>query len=231
MMQLAFVKEISDELLVKETTQRLYQVGGEAENLSFMELLCLLIGKGTKKASLQQIVNHILDLKNEYGLKQLTVERLMSIEGLNRSKSQSIIAAFELGRRIYNEDHQQKYTIRSPEDAARYLDEMKHLQQEHFVVLFLDTKNQVIGKKTVFIGSLNSSIVHPRETFKEAIMRSAASIVVAHNHPSGHSEPSREDIEVTKRLCESGKLVGIELLDHVIIGSLGFTSLKEKGYL
>jgi DNA repair protein RadC len=223
-------KEIPDLILVKETTDRLYQAG-DVGNLSFNELLYLLIGKGTKTSSLQEIVNQILEIKHEYGLKNLPVERLMSIKGLTKSKCQSIIAALELGRRVYNENSQQRYTIRSPEDAAKYLDELKHCQQEHFVVLFLNTKNEVIGKKTVFIGSLNASIVHPREVFKEALLRSAASIVVGHNHPSGNPEPSREDIEVTKRLIEVGKMVGIELLDHVIIGFQRYISLKEKGYI
>ena len=109
--------------------------------------------------------------------------------------------------------------------------EMSSLQQEHFVVLFLNVKNQVLHKQTIFIGSLNSSIVHPREIFREAVKRSAASIICAHNHPSGNATPSPEDIEVTKRLQEAGYIIGIELVDHVIIGDHQFTSLKEKGYM
>jgi DNA repair protein RadC len=108
---------------------------------------------------------------------------------------------------------------------------MRFLTQEHFVTLYLNTKNQVLHKKTVFIGSLNASIVHPREVYKEALRRSAASIICIHNHPSGDPSPSREDIEVTKRLNECGKILGIDLLDHLIIGENKFVSLKEKGYL
>ena len=108
---------------------------------------------------------------------------------------------------------------------------MRHLNQEHFVALFLNTKNQIIHQQTIFIGSLNASIVHPREVFREAVKRSAASIIVAHNHPSGDPTPSQEDIQVTKRLNESGKMIGIDLLDHIIIGDRKFISLKEKGYL
>lgn len=108
---------------------------------------------------------------------------------------------------------------------------MKHLTQEHFIVLFLDTKNYIIGQKTIFIGSLNKAIVHPREVFKEAIKRSSASVICAHNHPSGDATPSQQDIQLTHRLYEAGELIGIRLLDHLIIGDNQFTSLKEKGYL
>jgi DNA repair protein RadC len=108
---------------------------------------------------------------------------------------------------------------------------MRFLSQEHFVCLYLNTKNQVLHKQTIFIGSLNASIVHPREVFREALKRSAASIICLHNHPSGDPAPSREDIEVTKRLVECGKMIGIDVLDHLIIGENKFVSLKEKGYL
>jgi DNA repair protein RadC len=111
------------------------------------------------------------------------------------------------------------------------MEEMRFLTQEHFVCLYLNTKNQVLHKRTIFIGSLNASIVHPREIFKEAFRRSAASIICLHNHPSGDPAPSKEDIEVTKRLVECGKIIGIDLLDHLIIGEHKYVSLKEKGYL
>ncbi|GAE93031.1 DNA repair protein RadC [Gracilibacillus boraciitolerans JCM 21714] len=111
------------------------------------------------------------------------------------------------------------------------MNEMRYLKQEHFVALFLDTKNKVIHKETVFIGSLNASIVHPREVFRIAIKKASGSIIVCHNHPSGDPIPSNEDVQVTKRLKESGKMIGIEVLDHIIIGDGNFISLKEKGYL
>src|SRR5699024_1835708 len=136
------------------------------------------------------------------------------------------------GKRCNTEGRNNRFIIRSPKDAADYLmEEMRSLNQENFVALLLDTKNQVIHKMTIFIGSVNASIVHPRETFKEAIKRSAASIVVAHNHPSGNPKPSEEDIHVTRRLVETGKITGIEVLDHLIIGDRKFISLKEEGYI
>ncbi len=149
---------------------------------------------------------------------------------LRRHHSSSSL--FELGRRMVRLEYQNRYSIRSPEDCARYMmEEMRFLQQEHFVCLYLNTKNQVIHRQTIFIGSLNSSIVHPREVFKEAFRRAAASIICLHNHPSGDPAPSREDIEVTKRLVECGRIIGIEVLDHIIIGDHKFVSLKEKGHI
>jgi DNA repair protein RadC len=165
-------------------------------------------------------------------LKSATLEEMTEIKGIGHAKAIQILAAVELGRRVTNLAFSDRYVIRSPEDGAKYMmNEMRFLNQEHFVCLFLNTKNQVIHKQTIFIGSLNASIVHPREIFKEGLRSSAASIICLHNHPSGHPEPSREDIEVTKRLVECGRIIGIDILDHLIIGENKFVSLKEKGYL
>lgn len=163
-------------------------------------------------------------------LLDVTEEELLQIKGVGKVKAKQIVSALKLAR-MNPCPIENRFTIRSPEDAYNYLSEMKYLTQEHFVVLGLNTKNEVIFKETVFIGSLNASIVHPRETFKNLIRRSCASAIVAHNHPSGQPDPSREDIDVTKRLSEAGKIIGIELLDHVIIGAKSYVSLKEKGYL
>jgi DNA repair protein RadC len=157
---------------------------------------------------------------------------MTEIKGIGQAKAIQVLAAVEIGRRIANLNYQDRYVIRSPEDGANYvMNDMGFLSQEHFVCLYLNTKNQVLHKQTIFIGSLNASIVHPREVFREALKRSAASIICLHKHPSGDPAPSREDIEVTKRLVECGKMIGIEVLDHLIIGENKFVSLKEKGYL
>jgi DNA repair protein RadC len=127
---------------------------------------------------------------------------------------------------------EERFTVRSPQDAADLMmDELQHLAQEHFVCLFLNTKNQVIGKDTIFIGSLNASIVHPREVFRRAIQRASAAVICLHNHPSGDPSPSAEDRNVTKRLQEAGKLLGIDVLDHIIIGEQSFYSMKENGLM
>ena len=229
-MTTSFTRNDAD--VVRETQTRLYEADGGIEALNVSELLHLILGAGTKTHPLEEVVNEILALKSGYGLKGVSPNYLRSmVSGLTQKKAEALLAALELGRRVYTEEPAIGQTIRSPEDAASMLMEMKHLTQEHFVALFLNTKNVVIGKKTVFVGSLNASIVHPRELFHEAIQRTAASIIVGHNHPSGNSQPSREDIDVTKRLVEAGKLIGIEVLDHVIVGFNQYTSLKEKGYL
>ncbi|MGJ7920552.1 RadC family protein [Neobacillus sp. LXY-4] len=202
-------------------------------SLSNHELLAIMLRTGTKNESVLQLSNRLLThFEGLRLLKDATLEEITAIKGIGSAKAIQILAAVEIGRRIANLVHEDRYVIRSPEDGAKLMmNEMRFLTQEHFVCLYLNTKNQVLHKQTVFIGSLNASIVHPREVFKEALRRSAASIIAVHNHPSGDPAPSREDIEVTKRLAECGKIIGIDLLDHLIIGENKYVSLKEKGYL
>lgn len=203
-----------------------------ARFLSNQELLAILLRTGTKKESVLQLSQRVLtNFDGLYLLKDATIEELCEIKGIGTAKAVEVCAALELGRRISKLQIEERFIIRSPEDVSRYvMEDMRFLTQEHFVCLYLNTKNHVLHRETVFVGSLNASIVHPREVFKEAFRRSAASIICLHNHPSGDPTPSREDIEVTKRLRECGKVLGIELLDHVIIGDQRFISLKEKGY-
>ena len=202
-------------------------------SLSNHELLAILLRTGTKDESVLQLSNRMLrQFEGLRMLKDATVEEITSIKGIGTAKAVQIMAALELGRRIGRLQYEERYVVRSPEDGAKYvMEEMRFLSQEHFVCLYLNTKNQILHKQTIFIGSLNASIVHPREVYKEAFKRSAASIIAIHNHPSGDPTPSREDIEVTKRLVECGKIIGIELLDHLIIGEHKYVSLKEKGYV
>jgi len=203
------------------------------QSLSNQELIAILLRTGTKQESVLSLANRVLTyFEKLHELKHATLEEIMSIKGIGQAKAVQLLAAVELGRRLSQKQVDSRFTVRSPKDAASFLmPEMSSLQQEHFVALYLNTKNQVIHKQTIFIGSLNSSIVHPREIFKEAIKRSAASIICAHNHPSGNAAPSPEDIEVTKRLQEAGYIIGIELIDHLIIGDHQYFSLKEQGYI
>lgn len=211
--------------------ERLLNLG--AGHLSNQELLAILLGSGTKEESVMTLSNRVLmHFEGLKLLKDATIEELTAIKGIGTAKGVLLLSAMELGRRMNQYKPNDRYVIRSPEDGADYvMEEMRNLKQEHFVVLFLNTKNQIIHRQTIFIGSLNASIVHPREVYREAVKRSAASIVCAHNHPSGDPSPSQEDIHVTRRLVESGKMIGIELLDHLVIGDRKFISLKEKGYL
>jgi DNA repair protein RadC len=211
--------------------ERLLNLG--AGHLSNQELLAIILGSGTKEESVMTLANRLLmHFEGLKLLKDATIEELTAIKGIGSAKGVLILSALELGKRLSQYKPNERYIIRSPEDGAEYImEELRNLNQEHFVVLFLNTKNQIIHRQTIFIGSLNASIVHPREVFREAVKRSAASIIVAHNHPSGDPTPSQEDIHVTKRLAESGRMIGIELLDHLVIGDRKFVSLKEKGYL
>ena len=211
--------------------ERLVRQG--ASSLSNQELIAILLRTGTKQESVLHLANRVLNYFEQIQeLKHASIEEITAVKGIGQAKAVQLLAAVELGKRLSQQKTDDKFTIRSPKDAATYLmADMTSLNQEHFVTLFLNVKNQILHKQTIFIGSLNASIVHPREIFREAVKRSAASIICAHNHPSGNPAPSKEDIDVTKRLYEAGLLMGIELLDHVIIGDHQFISLKEKGYM
>ncbi|MCR8994060.1 JAB domain-containing protein [Brevibacillus sp. 7WMA2] len=211
--------------------ERLLRQGSGA--LSDVELLAILLRTGTEKDPVHRVAQRLLAVFGD--LQQLaaaTNEELTDINGIGPVKAVEIQAALELGRRSAIKARDIRISIRLPKDVADFMmPEMAGLVQEHFVCLFLNTKNQVIGKKTVFVGSLDSSIVHPRDIYREAIKRSCASIICLHNHPSGDPAPSKEDINVTKILLQAGDLVGIPLLDHLIIGDGHYVSLKEQGYM
>ncbi|MED4890372.1 MULTISPECIES: RadC family protein [Heyndrickxia] len=211
--------------------ERLIRTG--AESLSNQELLAILLRTGMKEESVLELANRLIrHFEGLRFLKDASLEEMTAIKGIGTAKAVQILAAIELGRRIANLQRDARCVIRTPQDGANYvMNDMRFLSQEHFVCLYLNIKNQVIHRQTIFIGSLNASIVHPREVFKEALRRSAASIICFHNHPSGDPSPSKEDIEVTKRLAECGKIMGIEILDHLIIGEKKFVSLRQKGYL
>lgn len=211
--------------------ERMLQFGPGA--LSHAELLAVMLRTGTYAESAVRLGQRLLreagSLRN---LVDMSVEQLTAIKGVGPAKALQIQAGIELGRRLARSAMEERVTIRSPQEAAGYvMEDMRYLQKEHFICLFLNTKNQVIGQETLSMGSLNASIVHPREVFRAAIKRSSASIICAHNHPSGDPTPSPEDIEITGRLAEAGRIIGIELLDHIVIGDRRFVSLKEKGLM
>lgn len=204
-----------------------------AESLSQAELLAILLRTGTRRESAIHIAQQMLGkIGGLRGLVDLSIEELTEINGIGPAKAIQLKAGIELGRRLANSRFTMPVIIRSPQDAAEILTEqLRYLQKEHFVCLFLNTKNHVIGQETLSMGSLNASIVHPREVFRAAIKCSSASIICAHNHPSGDPTPSPEDISLTSRLLKAGEIVGIEVLDHLIIGDNGFVSLKEQGHM
>lgn len=224
-------------LLIKDIPQgdrpreRLIKYGPEA--LSNSELLAIIIRTGTKNVNALSLAQTILSLGDGLKfLKESSIQELSSISGIGNSKAAIIKASVELGNRVRSFKGRENIKITSPKDVANMLlDDMRYLKKEHFKVVFLNVKNVVIDVSDLSIGSLNSSIVHPREVYYDAIKKTAYSIIVCHNHPSGDPTPSKEDISITKRLIEVGKIIGIELLDHIIIGNDDYISFKEKGLI
>lgn len=220
-------------LLPKSERPRERLLAHGASGLSNRELVAIVLQTGRDGVSVTHLADEVLAKAGQLrGLLDFGMEELMSVKGIGQAKAAQLLAAIELGRRICGSPTKEKQTIRSPEDVSDLLmDRMRYLDREHFIVLFLDTKNNVLAQETVSMGSLNASIVHPREVFRSAVKKSVASIIAVHNHPSGDPKPSQEDIEVTERLKAAGQLLGIPLLDHVIIGDRCYVSLKQKGYL
>jgi DNA repair protein RadC len=210
--------------------ERLYHVG--AGEMSLQELLAVVIGVGSKGAGAPLVALRMLKRFGDLvTLGNAGVDELSSIPGIGFAGACRLVAAFELGKRFARDSKSNGGTVRTPQDIARlFIDEMRHYDREHFKAALLNTKNQLLKVVTVSIGSLNASIVHPREILKPAITSSAASIILVHNHPTGDPTPSKEDIEFTNRFAKCGRLIGIELLDHVIIGAGTYKSLKEGGY-
>lgn len=211
--------------------ERMVRLGPEA--LSHAELLAILLRTGSRRESAIHLAHRILqDCGGLRRFAERSWDELTHIPGVGPIKALELQASLELGRRVVRSRLPEAVAVARPQDAADLLmEELRHLREEHFVVLFLNTKNRVIGRQTLSIGSLNASVVHPREVFRAAIRRSSASILCAHNHPSGDPTPSPEDLQLTRRLAEAGELVGIELLDHIVIGDNRFISLKELGCL
>ena len=210
--------------------ERLYHVG--AKGLSLQEVLAIVIGGGTRGAgALMLSLRVIQEFGDLVSLGRAEVDDLIKIPGVGFARACQIVAAFELGKRFARDSGTNGSSVKTPGDIARlFMDEMQHYDREYFKAAYLNTKNQVLKVATISIGSLNASIVHPREILKPAISASAASIILVHNHPTGDPTPSREDIEFTNRFAKCGKLIGIELLDHVIIGAGRYKSLKEGGF-
>ncbi|TGC08312.1 RadC family protein [Methanolobus halotolerans] len=210
--------------------ERLLKYGPEA--LSSSELLAIILRTGSRK---ENVINMCSRIFSEYSLKQLSqanVSKLTQIHGIGSAKAAQIAAVFELARKLEGFTDEPKRKIRSPADVYSLLyPKMREHKRERLVALLLDTKNHVLREEVISIGSLNANIVHPREVFKAALIESCASVILSHNHPSGDPTPSREDIAVTEKLAEGGKLLGIDVLDHVVIGDGRYVSLKDEGYV
>jgi len=201
-----------------------------AERLTDSELLAILLSTGNRETNVLELASNILQAyKGITGLKDLSMEELMQQKGIGKAKATTILAAVELGKRVHIGTIAYRSVIRTPADAGLIMQQrMQHLDREHFSVMLLNNSNAVISVETVSIGTLNTSPVHPREVFKQAIRHSASSIILAHNHPSGDCMPSDLDMDITDRLVETGKIIGIDVIDHIIIGEDNYYSFCEN---
>jgi len=210
--------------------ERLQKFGAEA--LSAQEILALILGRGIAGESVmvtaQRLLSKFGSLK---GVAGASLEEMAQIRGIGIAKASQIKAAFELANRLDGYSESDRPVLKTPDDVSALVQgRLRGKKREHFLALMLDTRNQLIKVAEISVGSLDSSIVHPREVFKEAVSASAAMVIFVHNHPSGDPEASEDDIILSRRLAEAGEIMGIDVLDHIIIGDRKFLSMKREGF-
>ena len=200
--------------------------------LTDSELLAIILRTGSKKESVLGLSNKLFTKYNLKSLSRIKITSLKKQLGIGDTKACQIIACFELGKRLAGFKEDKKPVMKNAKDIAElFIPEMGALEKEHFKGVYLDTRKRIIKQENIFIGSLNESVVHPREIFKIALDENAAAIILLHNHPSGDPKPSSFDIEMTKEIVKAGDLLGIQVLDHIIIGGKKYVSLREKGLI
>ena len=217
--------KLKDLRRIEMPRERLQKYG--SKKLKDFELLAILLGSGIKGLNVLELARKILKTVAEIGKEKITLEDLLKVKGLGKAKASQILAIIELAKRLSADNPE----VLSAEDIWKLCADIRDSKREHFVAFYLDTQNRLVERQIISIGTLNASLVHPREVFEPAIKFSAASIIVAHNHPSGDTEPSPEDREVTLRLAETGKILGVDLADHVIVSSKAFMSFQQKKLL
>jgi len=222
-------KTIKDLPEFERPREKLIKKGAKA--LKKEDLLAILLRTGLKGKNALEVANDILVKYGDKKLIDASYEELRNMRGVGPTKAVQILAAIELGSRLFKEKSEKEIYINSSEDVVKELAHIKENKKENFVVLYLDARNKLIYKETVSIGSLNANLVHPREVFEPAVRYLAAQVILAHNHPSGDSEPSEDDLVLTKKLVESGKILGIEVADHIIVVKDSFFSFKNKGII
>jgi len=208
--------------------ERLIEYG--VGSLSNEELLAILLRTGMHDFSVLELSKNVLyHLESLEDLKRMTVEELLTVKGIKEAKACTIIAAIELGKRLSSFQNERKKVITSTIDVYHLLaNELSHLMQEHFICLYLNIKSELLKKETIFIGTINQTLIHPREIFKSAIKLSAAAVIFVHNHPTGDSTPSNADKEATYQLMEGSLYMGINFIDHIVIGKNEYYSIKEQ---
>lgn len=220
-------QKIKDLPKIERPREKLIQYG--PARLSNSELLAIILRSGKKGENVIDLANKILKRFKAENLPAISFDELKVFPGLGPAKACEILACFELGKRLLKGKIAGLYL--KPEDIWKELKDIRDHKKEHFVIFFLDSRNQEIKRDVISVGSLNASLVHPREVFEPAVKNLAAQVILAHNHPSGDTEPSENDLELNKRLVEAGKILGIEVVDHIIIGKDCYLSFKEKGLL
>lgn len=216
--------KIKDLPRVDRPREKLFKYG--PSKLTTTELLAILLRTGIKGKNVLELSSQILKLFGIEKVRSITLDNLRKVKGLGDVKGSEIIACIELGKRLLQEV--QPLTAISPQAVFDSLKDIRHLKKEHFIAIYLDTKNQEIARDIISIGTLNASLVHPREVFEPAVRNLAASVILVHNHPSGDLKPSHEDLLITKRLVDSGNLLDIHVLDHIIVCSGAYLSFKER---
>ena len=214
--------------LPKSDRPREKLVAKGAENLKDSELLAILLRTGKAGKNVIEIASQILTKHSKKRLLQMTYQDLVKIDGIDSAKATTLLAAFELSKRALEVNDTNLPTINNAKDAVAQLADLRDLKKEHFVALYINARNKLIHRDLVSVGTLNANLVHPREVFEPAIARASAQVIVAHNHPSGDPEPSEDDLIITKKLVDGGKLLDIELIDHIIITKTGYLSFKDK---
>ena len=209
--------------------ERLARYGAAA--IKDYELLAIILGTGYRGCNVIDVARSVIESHPKEELMSMELKQLAQLKGIGGAKASVLLAGFELARRALDKGLGLLPVIANPADAIPMLAEVKDQRKEYFICLYLNARNQVIHKEVVSIGSLSASIVHPREVFQVAVFQSAATIILAHNHPSGDVSPSKDDIELTHRLVKAGEIIGIDVLDHIIVGPADYVSLKERGVM
>jgi len=211
---------------VERPREKLIEKG--PENLKDEELLAILLRTGTKEKNVLELAKEVLRKFSKKKILRLKYEDLIKIKGIDSAKAGTILAAVELVKRALKIGEETLPKIESIRDVVSQFSYLREKEREHLAALYLNARNEVIFKKHLFVGTLDANICHPREIFKYAIEKNSASVILVHNHPSGDPEPSKADLEITKRILEAGKIMGIDVLDHIIISKTKIFSFKEK---
>jgi DNA repair protein RadC len=225
MMEKPYTLHIRDLPEEEKPREKLRKYGPAA--LKNYELMAVILGRGSKKEGILELSQRIM---SQYGNQAIFSEedvgKVEKVLGLSPVQACQIVAAFELGRRLFG--RQYEVFLRSPEEIFQYARDMARLKKEHLRGLYLDTRNKLLRDEIISIGTLNASLAYPRDVLSPALESHAAAVIIIHNHPSGDPSPSEDDVELTKRICQAGKILEIDFLDHVIIGDERYISLREK---